>query len=66
MKIETSHKITPNHINPKDGKLTISIHLDGKLIHDHVVISGPLADIRDYVDGAITLDELDSRWHAGS
>ncbi len=62
VKITTEHKVEP--IGDKSSRLTILVFLDERLVGSHTALSGPKEDVQEYLDGKVTLDELDERWRS--
>lgn len=60
--ITTTHEIKPNHMHPKDGSLTIRVCINGEEVGTVQAMSGPLADIKEFVAGEIGMAEVSRRW----
>jgi hypothetical protein len=59
--ITTEHKVEAL-ADGAHSRLTILVFLDGKFVNSNVALSGPTPDVQEYMDGKVTLDELDERW----
>jgi hypothetical protein len=64
MQVTTTHKILEGNPvnNPVTGALLIQLHINGIPGQSIVVMSGPLADIRQFVAGEIDEAEIRKRW----
>lgn len=63
MKIEAGEpEIIQGTLVPTRARLVVKIFADGEQCGEVVVLSGPLADIQDYVGGNASLAEIRARW----
>lgn len=62
MTLTTSTEIRPLTGDLFRAQLFVHLHVDGTLVNSYVLVSGPRADIEDYVAGGCTLYGLVERW----
>jgi len=62
MKITTTFEIKPNHMDPKDGALIVTVFINGEEIGKLQPLSGPIAEIRQFVADEIDMAEIRRRW----
>lgn len=61
MKIENTFKVIPL-ADGKDARLVVETFVDGHSIGTHTALSGPREDIKQFVAGEITWEEIGIRW----
>lgn len=62
MSLTVTHEIVPNHMDPTCGQLKAQILMNDKPGQTVVILSGPIADIREFVAGEIDQAEIERRW----
>lgn len=62
MKITTTHEIVPLKNSRGDAQLKVQLYLNGVAGQSVVLLSGPQADIEEFVAGKIDDAEIRRRW----